>query len=496
VIRQFIVRGNTVVSRSELDVVLQPFRDRPITFVELLRARSALTDLYIKKGHSTSGAYIPDEQDLTDGTVIIQVVEGYVEEIRVNGLRRLKPNYIRSRLALATGKPLQENRLRDALKLLQLDPLVSNISANLTAGTRPGSNILEVSIQEADSFSSQVFLDNGRSPSVGSDQRGVSLTEANLLGLGDSLTLGYANTDGSHSGDVSYSIPINPRNGTLSFTYSRTVSRVIERPFDDLNITSNSAYYQAALRQPIVQTPSTEVALSIAFNRIEGKTTLLDVDYPLSPGADDQGRTRISALRFSQEFTQRGERSVFAARSQFSFGINAFDATINSQAPDSHFFSWRGQAQWVKLLGRPGAIAAPTLVLRGDLQLADRPLLSPEQFGLGGLNSGRGYRQDLLLTDNGAFASVELRFPVLRIPEAKTTLQLIPFAEVGTGWNRGDTPDPDPRTLVSVGLGLQLLHADRVRARLDWGIPLNRVDSTNRTWQERGLHFSIEFRPF
>jgi hemolysin activation/secretion protein len=500
VVKRFVVQGSTVFSPAELDAVLDCFRDRPITFVELLQARSAITKLYADRGYVTTGAYIPEDnptnQNIGTGTVVIQVVEGRVEKIRVNGLRRLNPSYIQSRLGLATGSPLQEKRLLEALQLLQLDPLIHTVTANLTAGTHPGSNILDVTVEETNSLSSQVFFNNGRSPSVGSDQRGISLTQANLLGIGDSLSLSYTNTQGSNAGDLAYSLPINPRNGSLSFTYSRAASRVIERPFDELDITSNSTYYQVSLRQPIVRTPTTEVALGLAFTKTEGQTTLLDFDYPLSPGADDRGRTRISALRFFQEWTQRSARSVLAVRSQFSFGLNAFDATINAQAPDSRFFTWRGQAQWVRLLGRPGAIAAPTLVIRGDIQLADRSLLSPEQFGLGGADSVRGYRQDVRLTDSGAFGSVELRVPVLRIPEAKTTVLLIPFAEVGTGWDRGDTPVADPRTLASVGLGLQLLQADRFNARLNWGIPLNRVDSTNRTWQERGLHFSIEFRPF
>ncbi|WP_257236167.1 hypothetical protein [Nostoc sp. 'Peltigera malacea cyanobiont' DB3992] len=45
-----------------------------------------------------------------------------------------------------------------------------------------------------------MILDNTRSPSIGSFQRRIQVNEANLLGLGDSLSLGYSNTDGrSHN---------------------------------------------------------------------------------------------------------------------------------------------------------------------------------------------------------------------------------------------------------------------------------------------------------
>src|SRR5207253_482332 len=101
----------------------------------------------------------------------------------------------------------------------------------LTAGSRTGTSLLEVKVSEAKTFSSPIILDNGRSPSVGSFRRGLRLNEANLLGFGDSLSLGYTNTDGSNSFDGSYTLPLNPRNGTLSFNYGTTSSNVIEPAF-------------------------------------------------------------------------------------------------------------------------------------------------------------------------------------------------------------------------------------------------------------------------
>jgi hemolysin activation/secretion protein len=47
----------------------------------------------------------------------------------------------------------------------------------------------------------------------------------------------------------------------------------------------------------------------------------------LSPGADEEGRTRISAIQFFQDWTKRNSREVIAARSQFSLGVGALDAT-------------------------------------------------------------------------------------------------------------------------------------------------------------------------
>ena len=472
-IKRFEVVGSTVFSPERLAKLLAPFTQKPISVAELFQARSAVTQLYIEQGYITSGAYIPPQR-LRLGVVTIQVVEGGLEAINVTGTRRLNPNYVRSRIAVNTSHPLNRNRLLESLQLLQLNPLIQNLSAELSAGSRPGASVLELQVTEAKSFSTQTALDNGRVPSVGSFRRRLQLNEANLLGQGDGLSLGYTNTDGSNALDASYLLPLNPRNGTLSLSYGTASSDIIERSFDLLDIESASRYYELTLRQPLVQTPRQEFALGLTASRQESNiSSLLDTfgvpPSALSPGADDEGRTRISALQFFQEWTSLNTREVIAARSQFSLGIGALDATINSDPPDSRFFAWQGQAQWVRLLA-PDTL----LLIRSNVQLADRALVPIEQFSLGGLESVRGYRQDLLLSDNGAFASAEVRLPLLRVSQLDAVLQLTPFVDVGTTWNSSGRSAPDPNTLASVGLGLRLSQSDRFTARLDWGYSFNR----------------------
>ena len=51
---------------------------------------------------------------------------------------------------------------------------------------------------------------------MGSWRRGVQVREANLLGLGDTASWVYTNTQGSNAVDFSYTLPVNARNGTLT----------------------------------------------------------------------------------------------------------------------------------------------------------------------------------------------------------------------------------------------------------------------------------------
>ena len=490
-VTRFKFAGNKAFSDEKLTEVTAPFTNRPITFAEMLQAEAAVTKLYTDAGYINSGAVIPAEQTFPrEGAVVkIQVIEGGVEEIRVTIDGRLNPDYVRSRLALATARPLNQNRLLEALQVLQLNPLIQNISAELSAGSRPQLSVLSVKVQEADTSNVELFADNGRVQSIGSFERGVRFNQGNLLGFGDGLSVEYANTDGSNAVYANYTIPINPYNGTIKLSGQFNNTLVIEAPFNQLDITGDSRYYDLTFRQPVRQTPAQELALGLTAAHEESKTTLLGVGFPLSPGANQEGQTQVSALRFFQDWTQRSSQDVFALRSQFSLGLGGADVTT----PNGQFFDWLGQGQYVRLLA-PDTL----LVLRSSFQLSTNPLVPLEQFALGGLYSVRGYRQDLLLTDNGVFASAEVRLPIWRVDSVKGLLQVVPFVDFGVGWNddRNPIPTPNPNTLVSVGLGLVWQMGDNLNARLDWGIPLTQFEVGGSTIQQQALYFSVNYRLF
>lgn len=501
IVREYQFEGNTVFSDAELAALLTDYLNRPLSFIELRQVPNVITNYYIEQGYITSGAFLPAQDNLgqADAAVVtIQILEGTIDEIQVQVDGKLQPGYVESRVRLATNPILNQERLLDGLRLLQLNPLIDNLSAELSAGIEPGTNILEIKVVEANPWDAEIAGNNGRSPSVGSFRRGTSLSHQNFLGIGDRISFNYDNTDGSNALNASYTVPINPRNGTVSFSYGNSFSQIIDPTFERLDIETYSRYFQLSLRQPIYQTPNQEFALSFTASHSDSQSTLSGMAFPLAPGADAGGRTRVTALRLGQEWTQQNANQVFAIRSQFNLGIDALNSTINSDAPDSNFLSWRGQTQWVRLLGTPTGTPAlaPTLILRGDLQFGDRPLLPVEQFGIGGLGSVKGYRQDQLLTDNGIFASAEIRVPVLRVPDWNLGVQIIPFIDFASGWNSGSSETPSPNTLVSVGLGLQIIQSQNFSARLDWGIPLVSLSSSNQTWQENGIYFSVQFRPF
>ena len=487
VVKNFEVVGSTVFTQQELTQAIKSYRNRPLTLPELFQARSIITKLYTDRGYVNSGAYIPP-QELNDGTVKISVLEGQLEEINVSGTKHLSSKYVSSRLEAAAGKPVNVDSLLSALQLLRLDPLIDNISAELSAGIRPGTSLLDIQVEEADVFNIATSFNNNRSPSVGSNQRSVGLNHGNLFGFGDQFNFNYINTDGSDSFDLSYAIPFNAKNGTIKAAYGNNSNDVIEDPFTVLDIESESRFYELSLRQPLVLKPNKEFALGISLSRNESDAVFLEDNSPfLSRGADENGETKITAIRLFQEFVNRDDQKVLAFRSQFSIGLDALNSTINEDQPDSTFFAWRGQSQWVRRLDEDFLF-----LLRGDIQLSGGSLVPLEQFRVGGVNSARGYRQDLTLGDNGLFASAELRIPILRFKKINGLVQITPFFDVGTVWNNDDVEITNS-TLPSLGVGLNFSRGTNFNARLDWGIPLVDVENEGDSLQENGIYFSIDY---
>ena len=495
-VKRFEVKGNTILSPAELTEITRKYTDKPLYFAQLLQVASDITQLYIKKGYVNSGAFIPGDQsfDSQAATIEIRVIEGRVEDIVVTGTQRLDPNYIKSRIALGTGKVLKLDRLLESLQLLQLDPLIKAISTELVSGQQPGTSIVQIKVTETPNWQAGINIANNRTPSVGEIQTQVSASQNNLLGIGDGIGIAYGKSEGSNVFDVNYTLPLNPHNGTLRFQYSNSNSRVIESPFDRLDINSTGQDFGLTYRQPIIQNPAQEFAMGITLARRETNTGYLQsvvgerIGYP-TPGADVNGLTRVTAARIFQDYTVKDTQQVFALRSQVSLGLNALGATNNSSSPDSKFLTWRGQAQYVRALA-PNSL----FLVKVESQLADRPLLALEQLGLGGQDTVRGYRQDLLLGDNGVIASAEVRIPIFTPPESKQVFQIVPFIDFGYAWNQPNNPSPSPApsTIGSAGLGLRYQGGD-FNAKLDYGIPFNAIDATRRTGQERGFYFSLNY---
>ncbi|MEH2198536.1 ShlB/FhaC/HecB family hemolysin secretion/activation protein [Nostoc sp.] len=485
-VKEIQVTGYSVL-KDEIIKLKQPLENKDITFEQLLQLRSQITKLYVDNGYISSGAFIPNNQDIASGVVQIQVVEGELEGISILGLKRLQTAYVRSRIARLAGKPLNQKRLEEALQLLQLDPAIKRVNAELTAGSTPGNNILQVTITESPAFHAGVIFANDQSPSVGSEQGTVFIAHDNLLGFGDKFNAEYAASEGLDIYNINYSIPFNALDGTIGVRYSNSGSRIIESKFSDLDIRSEAETLSFNVRQPLTHTPNNEFALGLAFDLRRSQTFILnDIPFSFTEGPEN-GKSKVTVIRFSQDWLQRNANSVLAARSQFSFGIGGFDATVNDSGTDGRFFSWVGQFQWVQRL-------SPRILMlaKVNTQLTPDSLLSLEKISIGGVDTVRGYRQNQIVADNGVVGGVEVRIPLTSNVQ---TLQLIPFVDIGTAWNNRAI-NADPQTIASLGLGLNWQPLNGLVLRADYGIPFMGTSDRGTSLQDNGFSFSVRYQPF
>ena len=493
VISDFRFIGNTVFTDEQLLEVAQPYLDREVSFAELVQLRLEITDLYVNSGYTTSGAYLPIEENqsvnIRSATIAIQVIEGTVEEIDFGGDEHLN-QYVMARLNSAITPVLNQPKLEEALRLLQIDPLIASISANLSAGSQVGSSILTVQAEAQPHFQATIGTDNYRAPSAGSLQAEVQLSAANLLAQGEEFRIGYSLTEGSDGFSAGVSVPLNANDTTLAFDYAQLDGQIIETPLDDFDIQTDSQVYSLSLRQPLVRRASDskieEFAVGISANRIESETTVAGFPFPLSPGADEDGRTQITELTLSQEYLRQTRVNALLMRSRLGFGLDAFDSTSGAE-PNGQFLVWRGQALWLQSVGEDSQ-----LTISGDIQLTSDQLVPVRQFSIGGPTSVRGYRQDAVIADSGLTVTAELEIPILE-PGSNQQLSLIPFAGTGIGWNNGGDRVVEQNFLASIGFGVQY-EWEELTARLNYAIPFTEAGIEGESLQENGFDFALGYQ--
>jgi len=507
-VRAYRFTGNTVFTPEQLVEVAAPWTDREITSADIQALRDAVTLLYVRAGYVTSGAVVPD-QSPKDGVVEVQIVEGSLEAIEVVSPGWLRESYVKSRLERAAGTPLDVNALEERIQLLQQDPHVSRVRAELRPGSEPGEALLQVQVEETPPWSALFETNNYQPPSIGAYGGHFALGWNDVTGFGDSVSAAFDVTQGLREIDASYALPLTRWDTRLELGTQLTESKVVEHPFDALNIRSETASYSATLRQPLYTTLAVSLSTFLTGEWRYSKTFLLGEGFPFVPGPNEHGIAKLAVLRFGQDVVWRDRVQVIAARSMFSFGLDVLGATRKDcvdgfvdavpcgQVPDGTYFAWLGQLQWAR---RFDSLWGIETVFRTDLQLSNQPLLGLEQFAVGGHATVRGYRENQLVRDQGIVSSIELRIPLWKSVEGRPIVQLAPFFDIGHSWN-ARRPTPSPKTLPSVGIGLRWAVTRFLDAQLYWGQNLKDVEGSGvlqvqgpHDLQDAGVQFSVRMQ--
>lgn len=486
-VKEFIFSGNTVFSESELQAIAKPFTNKPIGASDLEDLRKRLTHYYIDHGYINSGAILPP-QNVQDGIVKFQIIEGELSEIRISGTEWLSPDYIRDRLQLAAGPPLNNQSLQERYQLLLTDPLIERMDGRLMPGSNPGESILDVNVIRAKPYGLSASVDNYRPPSIGAEEGRLDGWLRNITGLGDfwNVSLGFG-ADRVNV-DARVSVPLNRYDTLLSFYYTNRRSTIQEAPLDELDIDNRFEAFELTLFQPVYRTLQQQVNVGARIAVRESKNFLLGRPFSFSLG-EEQGVSKVTALRLTQEFIDSRLEQVFFMRSTFSVGLDVFDATWHDDnRPDGDYFAWLGQMQYTRQVMDNGA----QLRLRGNVQVSNDALLPLEQYAVGGMFSVRGYRENELVRDQGYNVSLEFHYPLVGHGLAEYIpghLVLVPFLDYGGAWNKGDSDNL--QHLLGIGAGL-VWSFNRFNAELFYGHDLiDAADQAEYDLQDASLYFRV-----
>ena len=508
---------------------------------ELQKLVDDITNLYVKNGYINSKATIT-----TTLPHQVLIAEGEIRPLakeQIRGLKKVDPDYVLARLNPYITSPFNADKLQEGIEYLNRDPNFSSVRATIVAATpneskRDNRREIENEIQEdrgqaptstepapkttapptktiaddrpsikieakeRNQFQGFASFDNESPFALGSERYGAGVSISNMTDFGDRFAISNyrTTTGGLNQYDFSYSIPVNADDGLLSLRISPSNYRITQPDFNFLGIRGTNTLYEINFKQPVLRSRLSELSLSLGYAYQSGQTFIFnDTNIPFGIGPDADGTTRTGVLKFSQDYIARElNNSYWAFRSQLNLGtgFGIFNVSNNkadsANAPTGYFLSWNGLVQRVQALGRDVFLIGTI-----DTQLANDPLLSSQQFLIGGAQSVRGFRQNVRVGDNGIRFSLENRWIALRDETTEfAKLQFLPFVELGGVWNNPRNPNalPNQNFIAAGGLGAIFEPIKGLTLRLDYAIPFLQLPDKSTNLQDSSLYFKVNYQ--
>lgn len=485
------VKGNTLLARTQLERAVYPFLGPKKSIETVEKARGALEKLYHAQGYQTVGVDIP-EQNVQNGVVYLQVVEGKVSRLRVKDSRYFSLGSIKAGVPeLAEGHVPNMPKMQEQLGALDSQSNDRKITPVLRPGDAPGTVDVDLKVKDDLPLHGSVAL-NGRNTSSTSLLRLVStLHYDNLWQKFHSASFTYqVSPEESDEVDVivgTYSLPIFDNAAKLALYGVSSSSNAQIASGGALAVVGIGEIYGARLIKPLrtLKNYSHSLVAGIDYKNFKEDVKLL---------SSDTIRTPISYLPFSLQYNSsiRGEKSF----TSFNLGLNFSVRGLGNTQAEFENKRIDSKPNYAVLLGGLNFTHelpyGMEFFSRFSGQLANSPLISNEQFSLGGMQSIRGYFETQALTDDGIIASFEWRSPRL-VPnkiQYINKLQALVFLDAGKGWTQAAPSGTAPTNeLASTGIGTRFQLWKYFVGALDIGFPL--IDLQSVKQGDPKVHFNI-----
>ncbi len=467
------VQGNTLIGNSVLGPIIAAYQGKELTLNDLGQLVDKINEQYRKKGYLTSLAYIPP-QDVTQGSVVIKVLEGQVGDISIAGNKYYRTGIVARYLDQGTGDPLNIPKLEKNLRRINRQGDF-RVRATLSPNVAAGKTDIKLDVEERQPWQIGLTFDNQGRPTIGTLRWGTELINRNVSGIGDRFTARWIGAAGTQTALGSYFVPINRFGTEVGATFGFTRVNVdLPKVKDNNSIIGEAFNYGLMVSQPLDREHMFVADAALNFRRIN--SFLND-----SRTSQDD----IRSLQFGLNFDKFDRWGRTFARAQTSVGTTWFGG--NRQF-------WKAETMMNRIVRLP---KGNFLIVRSYAQYTPDALPSAEQFQLGGAYSVRGYTEGLLRGDRGYQFSVEHRWPVPGLhkvnPWLGDRIQGATFFDYGRAWlDNSNVRRNTETTLASAGLGVRARLSQYMQGFVDFGFGMmNRTDIEPNAQPTARVHFGV-----
>ncbi|SDR45010.1 ShlB/FhaC/HecB family hemolysin secretion/activation protein [Pseudovibrio sp. Tun.PSC04-5.I4] len=366
------------------------------TLADIVRSLNAVNAHYKDLGYITTRAYLP-KQDVSDGTLSIIIIPGLIEGyIYANGKQadaRIKAAFHGKR-----GDLLNLRDLEQGLEVLN-GPRSSKASFKLIPGEQPGGSFIQITLTETLPLHGSLKIDNTGFDNTGATKASASVGIDNLLNLSDQLSLRIGATPFdareerfSESFSGRFSLPYQ----NWLFTFEGGASRyffLLDGTNQNFPVEGQSHYLSLSIERLLWRN---KLSKHYAYGgiKVSRSRSYID-DFEIM-----SQRRRLS----TGSFGLRGETKFGAAQVQWDvgakFGLNAFGAQISAESiVGPQFRLIHGRLDVQKPISNTPLTYSTTLFA----QYSKDVLPGTEQMSIGGWSTVRGFHQDNMYGDVGAY---------------------------------------------------------------------------------------------
>lgn len=465
---------------------------------QLQEAANKVAAYYREHGYILAQAFVPAQQ-VSNGVVTVQVLEGRLAGVLVEGNKGYSAPTLTRPFDSLVGEPLDKDSIESALLTLTNYPGITAFGV-LGAGKEVGTTNLTLRVQSEDRFRIETVLDNYGTEFAGEYRGQVTLTFNDPLHRADRLKItglyAASTSDGSSHGaygGIDYEIPLFSPNDSIRFVHLTNAYNVgaATAAVSTADSEGDTRVDELGYRHDFARTRLGSASIGLAFNvksaKFEAPPTVVYDDKLTTARLDAQWEridTRFRGVnRIALSYT-RGFNDLFDSIDAYDPATAGTGSTVSRLGASGQFDKVSLQLQRLQRLTQ-----YTSLMLRLDTQYTNDPLVSLEQFSLGGPDSVRAYPVAEVLAEKGGVASLELivgapGFAARPAFGSHTWGEILQFS-LFADYARGEMNAPltsaqdDTVDLAGAGFAVQFSLPGRVFARLDAAKPITHRDPSN-----------------